>query len=53
MNFLHKKHLGYADVVIYDNDIFHTHILSGIPLTLSQVIEISEFRNSFLKTEKP
>lgn len=44
MNVIAKKSLGYADVTIYDNAIFHTHVLSAKPLTLEQAKEITSFR---------
>ena len=46
MNVVLKKYLGYADIVIYDNDIFHTHVLSRTAITLDQAKEINEFRLS-------
>src|SRR5690554_6821395 len=52
MNVIVKKSLGYADVTIYDNAIFHTHVLSAKPLTLEQAKEITEFRIENMKGEK-
>ena len=40
--------MGFVDIVIYDNAVFHSHVLSKIPLTLSQVKEVYEFRVSVM-----
>jgi hypothetical protein len=52
MEVILKKSLGFVDIVIYDNAIFHSHILSKIPLTLSQVKEVYEFRLSVMGDKK-
>ncbi|PWH84649.1 DUF7793 family protein [Brumimicrobium oceani] len=52
MKVIVKKSLGYADVTIYDNDIFHTHVLSAKPLTLEQAKEITNFRMTNMKGRK-
>lgn len=47
-----KKSLGYADVVIYDNGIFHIHVLSNVSMTLCQVKEINDLRVSHFGKSK-
>ena len=52
MNVILKKSLGHVDVTIYDNGIFHTHVLSKKPLTLEQAKEITSFRHENMKSSK-
>lgn len=52
MEVIVKKDFGFARVLIYDNGIFHTNVITSYPLTLQQAIEISEFRLTQMKAEK-
>lgn len=52
MEVVKKFSLEYADVVIYDNGIFHSHIFSKVPLNLDQVKEIYAIRISNMGNKK-
>lgn len=44
MNIVLKETLGFVDIKIYDNNIFHTNVVGKVPLTVAQAKEITAFR---------
>jgi|SRR5690554_220736 len=52
MKVLKQKSLGFADVIVYDNEIFNIHILTKSPLSLDQAIKVNELRLSLMENNK-
>jgi hypothetical protein len=52
MKVLIQKHLKFADIFVYDNGIFHIHVLGKIPLTLEQAKTITENRKTLMSNKK-
>src|SRR5690554_5039423 len=51
MKVIKRKTLGYADVVVYDNGIFNIHVLSTVPISLEQAVEINEIRLTLMEDD--
>lgn len=52
MKVIKRKTLGYADIVVYDNGIFNIHVLSTVPISLEQAVEINELRLTLMEDDK-
>ena len=52
MKEIDKKSLDYAEIIIYDNGIFHVHFLDRVPYNIDQAKEITELRKSLMKGVK-
>lgn len=52
MKVVERKSLAYAEIILYENGIFHSHILGKTPLSIEQAKEINALRETFLKSEK-
>lgn len=52
MKIVKRFNFGFADVFIYDNDVFHFHYLSKVSLQLGQIIMVNEVKNDFIKQKK-
>lgn len=52
MKVVKRKTLGYADIVVYDNGIFNIHVLSSVPISLEQAVEINEIRLTLMEDDK-
>ena len=39
-----ERSLGFADIIIYDNGIFHVNVLFSSPLSLNEALVIEELR---------
>jgi hypothetical protein len=49
MKIVVKKELGFANIIIYDNDVFHIHVLDRTPITIDQAQQIEALRFSLTK----
>ena len=52
MEVIKHKSLGYADIFIYDNGIFHVHVLDKNSYTIEQAKEITALRESLMNNKK-
>lgn len=52
MKVIKYKSLGYAEITVYANSIFHIHFLSKVPLNINQAKEIDALRLSLMENDK-